>query len=67
MSRALVSDGVEHVVVIVHENHNVADVNAGKLPTLALLWHSSPLDEHPPADVTHATSGADSTTTWRLR
>jgi hypothetical protein len=30
----------------------VPDVEAGNLPTLSFLYHSSPLDEHPPADVT---------------
>src|SRR5690348_1629613 len=30
----------------------VADAEAGRLPRLALLWHDSPQDEHPPADVT---------------
>ena len=30
----------------------VTDAKAGRLPELALLWHDSPQDEHPPADVT---------------
>jgi phospholipase C len=30
----------------------VADAKAGKLPALVLLWHNSPNDEHPPANVT---------------
>jgi hypothetical protein len=29
----------------------VADVDNGTLPDLVLLYHNSPLDEHPPADV----------------
>jgi hypothetical protein len=29
-----------------------ADVRAGTLPQLSFIWHDSPLDEHPPADVT---------------
>ena len=29
-----------------------ADARAGKLPTLSYIWHDSPLDEHPPANVT---------------
>ena len=30
----------------------VGDVDAGQLPALAFLYHDTPLDEHPPADVT---------------
>ena len=30
----------------------VADARAGRLPALSFLYHDSPLDEHPPADVT---------------
>jgi phospholipase C len=30
----------------------VADVEAGRLPTLGFLYHDPPLDEHPPANVT---------------
>jgi hypothetical protein len=30
----------------------LADAKAGPLPSLVYLWHNSPLDEHPPADVT---------------
>jgi len=30
----------------------LADAKAGKLPALVLLWHNSPYDEHPPANVT---------------
>lgn len=30
----------------------VKDVKAGSLPSLCYLWHNSPYDEHPPADVT---------------
>ena len=29
-----------------------ADVAAGQMPTLSMIWHASPEDEHPPADVT---------------
>jgi hypothetical protein len=29
----------------------VADAKAGALPALAMVWHSPPYDEHPPADV----------------
>jgi hypothetical protein len=29
-----------------------ADVKAGNLPALSMMWHNSPLDEHPPADIT---------------
>ncbi|MGN6870536.1 MAG: alkaline phosphatase family protein [Solirubrobacteraceae bacterium] len=30
----------------------VTDAKAGTLPALVLLWHNSPYDEHPPANVT---------------
>jgi hypothetical protein len=30
----------------------LADAKAGALPSLVMLWHNSPYDEHPPADVT---------------
>ena len=30
----------------------LADAAAGSLPSLVMLWHNSPDDEHPPADVT---------------
>ena len=30
----------------------VADAKAGNLPALVYLWHPSPNDEHPPADIT---------------
>jgi hypothetical protein len=30
----------------------IADVEAGQLPTLSFLYHNSPLDEHPPANIT---------------
>ena len=30
----------------------VADAQAGSLPSLVMLWHNSPSDEHPPANVT---------------
>jgi hypothetical protein len=29
-----------------------ADAKAGSLPALSYMWHDSPLDEHPPANVT---------------
>lgn len=32
--------------------HFLADAKAGKLPALVMLWHNSPYDEHPPANVT---------------
>src|SRR5215469_15535938 len=35
-----------------HSAQFVADVEAGKLPTLCFLYHDPPLDEHPPANVT---------------
>ncbi|GAB3276187.1 hypothetical protein GCM10027449_15340 [Sinomonas notoginsengisoli] len=30
----------------------IPDAAAGRLPALAYLWHDSPADEHPPADIT---------------
>lgn len=36
---------------IVRSNEFVADAAAGTLPTLSMMWHDSPADEHPPADV----------------
>jgi hypothetical protein len=30
----------------------LADAKAGPLPSLVMLWHNSPSDEHPPANVT---------------
>lgn len=30
----------------------ITDAQGGKLPTLSMVWHQSPLDEHPPANVT---------------
>lgn len=30
----------------------VTDVQAGRLPELAMVWHDSPYDEHPVADIT---------------
>jgi hypothetical protein len=30
----------------------LSDTRAGSLPALVMLWHNSPLDEHPTADVT---------------
>jgi phospholipase C len=29
----------------------IKDAQAGSLPALSMVWHDSPLDEHPPADV----------------
>ena len=37
---------------VVRSSQFVSDARAGALPSLAMLWHDSPLDEHPPADVT---------------
>jgi hypothetical protein len=37
---------------VVSSTQFVADAQAGKLPALSMVWHNSPLDEHPPADVT---------------
>jgi phospholipase C len=37
---------------VVSSSKFVADAKAGKLPALVLLWHNSPDDEHPPANVT---------------
>jgi len=37
---------------VVPNSHFLADAKAGALPSLVMLWHNSPLDEHPPADVT---------------
>jgi Phosphoesterase family len=37
---------------VVASSQFVTDAKAGKLPALALLWHNSPYDEHPPANVT---------------
>ncbi|KAA2254299.1 hypothetical protein F0L68_30715 [Solihabitans fulvus] len=36
---------------IVRSDQFVADAAAGALPTLSMMWHDSPLDEHPVADV----------------
>jgi hypothetical protein len=36
---------------IVRSNQFVADAAAGALPALSMVWHDSPADEHPPADV----------------
>jgi phospholipase C len=36
---------------IVGSDQIVADAKAGALPALAMVWHDSPYDEHPPADV----------------
>jgi hypothetical protein len=37
---------------VVASDRFVADAQAGTLPALCYLWHNTPLDEHPPADVT---------------
>ena len=37
---------------VVSSSQFIADAKAGKLPALVLLWHNSPYDEHPPANVT---------------
>jgi hypothetical protein len=37
---------------VVSSSQFVADAKAGTLPALVLLWHNSPYDEHPPANVT---------------
>jgi len=39
---------------VVSSSEFLADAKAGKLPALVLLWHNSPYDEHPPANVTEA-------------
>ena len=36
---------------IIGSDQIVADAKAGTLPTLAMVWHDSPYDEHPIADV----------------
>jgi Phosphoesterase family len=37
---------------VVSSSQFLADAKARQLPALALLWHNSPYDEHPPANVT---------------
>jgi hypothetical protein len=37
---------------VVASSQFLADANAGNLPALVMLWHNSPDDEHPPANVT---------------
>lgn len=37
---------------VVSSSHFLTDAKAGPLPSLVMLWHNSPADEHPPADVT---------------
>lgn len=37
---------------LVPSDRFAADAQAGALPALCYLWHNSPADEHPPADVT---------------
>jgi hypothetical protein len=36
---------------IVRSANIIKDAQAGSLPALSMVWHDSPLDEHPPADV----------------
>ncbi|HUB03730.1 MAG TPA: alkaline phosphatase family protein [Solirubrobacteraceae bacterium] len=37
---------------VVPSSQFLTDAKAGQLPALALLWHNTPYDEHPPANVT---------------
>jgi hypothetical protein len=37
---------------IVNTDRFVADAETGSLPPLVFVWHATPQDEHPPADVT---------------
>jgi Phosphoesterase family len=37
---------------VVSSSRFIADAQKGGLPALVLLWHNSPYDEHPPANVT---------------
>jgi hypothetical protein len=37
---------------VVPSDRFIADAAAGTLPALTYVWHDSPFDEHPPADVT---------------
>ena len=37
---------------VVSSSQFLTDAKAGELPALAMLWHNSPDDEHPPANVT---------------
>ena len=37
---------------VVSTSQFLPDAKAGKLPALVLLWHNTPYDEHPPANVT---------------
>ena len=37
---------------VVSSSQFLTDAKAGQLPALVLLWHNSPNDEHPPANVT---------------
>jgi len=37
---------------VLRSDQIVADAAAGALPTLSMVWHDSPYDEHPVADVT---------------
>ena len=37
---------------VVSSSQFIADAQKGGLPALVLLWHNSPYDEHPPANVT---------------
>ena len=40
---------------VVSSSQFLADARAGSLPALVLLWHDSPYDEHPPANVAQGT------------
>ncbi|MFD6161957.1 alkaline phosphatase family protein [Nocardia sp. NPDC060256] len=42
---------------IVRDNRFAADAAAGTLPRLSMMWHDTPADEHPPADVTLGHNG----------
>jgi hypothetical protein len=37
---------------VVSSGRFLTDAKAGPLPSLVMLWHNSPFDEHPPANVT---------------
>jgi hypothetical protein len=37
---------------VVASSQFISDAQAGLLPSLVMLWHNAPLDEHPTADVT---------------
>ncbi|MGV9295950.1 alkaline phosphatase family protein [Amycolatopsis sp. NPDC003676] len=46
---------------IVRSAQIIADAQSGALPALSMVWHDSPYDEHPPADVS---KGED--TVWQV-